>query len=347
MTALVALLSLFAAVLSEEKRSYRRRKTRPDGAGVLITDGSRSLLLLRADEVSEPLTWGIPGGSLEPGELPLHGALREVAEEIGDLPRPGILAGQVTTPSGDGRTFTTFVWLVDPEILDHYTPRLNWEHDSFLVANSERMSRMNLHPGLRVLFEGEVPGLGTLGAWPTRKDMDRLAARLYDDLFTARADEERMYTRQGDDYYDRDSFDDASFFEGWTWKEPRMRFLGCGMDRAAFLTPRGVLKISFGRGGCAQCLAEATVWKEAPPSLRQHLVPVLDVHPDGSWVLAERAIPALASDSVPRDLLREMWWAGIYDLGSDNLTADGRVLDYGTVDWKKWRKLVPDTSAFR
>ena len=41
------------------------------------------LLLQRTREKSEPGLWGVPAGKIEPGEIPLHGALRELFEETG------------------------------------------------------------------------------------------------------------------------------------------------------------------------------------------------------------------------------------------------------------------------
>lgn len=52
-------------------------------AGVLpvARDSGRVLLLLRSEWVTEPLTWGLPGGALERREAPMHGAMREFVEE--------------------------------------------------------------------------------------------------------------------------------------------------------------------------------------------------------------------------------------------------------------------------
>lgn len=152
MTSLAALLTLFAALLSEETQRPARRSA----AGILVTDGSRVLLLLRSEEVTEPRTWGVPGGSAELGETPLRAALREVVEEIGGLPSPGIFVGQKKVGS-----FTTFVWLVDPSVLDAFRPRLNWEHDAALLKTVPEALLLPLHPGLRTLLEGAVPGLGS------------------------------------------------------------------------------------------------------------------------------------------------------------------------------------------
>lgn len=75
------------------------------GAGVLITNDSGCLLLLqRADNHF----WGIPGGSMEPGERIEETALRETFEETGlvleALTLHGVFSGPelfYTYPSGD------------------------------------------------------------------------------------------------------------------------------------------------------------------------------------------------------------------------------------------------------
>jgi ADP-ribose pyrophosphatase YjhB (NUDIX family) len=51
------------------------------GLVVTATDTGRVLLLLRSELVAEPLTWGLPGGLVEPGETAVEAALREFNEE--------------------------------------------------------------------------------------------------------------------------------------------------------------------------------------------------------------------------------------------------------------------------
>lgn len=71
------------------------------GAGILFTSENQTLLILRSPYILQPLTWGIPGGSvnleheistrvMEEAKLDekeiWEGALREVEEELGNLP---------------------------------------------------------------------------------------------------------------------------------------------------------------------------------------------------------------------------------------------------------------------
>jgi 8-oxo-dGTP pyrophosphatase MutT (NUDIX family) len=53
------------------------------GAGVLLTTGERIFLLLRSQHVTEPHTWGIPGGAIDGRESALSSAIRELEEECG------------------------------------------------------------------------------------------------------------------------------------------------------------------------------------------------------------------------------------------------------------------------
>lgn len=62
----------------------------PDFACVVLVDPRGRLLLQERDEhpVIDPEKWGMCGGHLEPGEDPLTGALRELAEETGVVLSP-------------------------------------------------------------------------------------------------------------------------------------------------------------------------------------------------------------------------------------------------------------------
>jgi 8-oxo-dGTP diphosphatase len=64
---------------------HRPRDFNPtiEAAGVFCEYEGRLLYLKRHSDSVEGLTWGIPGGKLEPGEKPMEAALRELAEESG------------------------------------------------------------------------------------------------------------------------------------------------------------------------------------------------------------------------------------------------------------------------
>ncbi len=60
---------------------------------VIVVDPVGRLLLQERDEHAriDPERWGLCGGHLEPGEEPLPGALRELEEEAGLVPDPGLV----------------------------------------------------------------------------------------------------------------------------------------------------------------------------------------------------------------------------------------------------------------
>lgn len=95
---------------------YRRRKADRHtvvraGVGVLIRDGRGRLLLEKRSDCG---LWGIPGGSVEPGESVERTAVREMLEETGFTVR---VTGLFGVYSGGGTRLVTFpervVQLVD------------------------------------------------------------------------------------------------------------------------------------------------------------------------------------------------------------------------------------------
>lgn len=68
-------------------------------AGFAFVDLREGIVFLahRSHRVSEPNTWGFPGGHIDDGEYPLDAAMRECIEEVGVLP-PFRLIGGVKVP---------------------------------------------------------------------------------------------------------------------------------------------------------------------------------------------------------------------------------------------------------
>jgi len=133
------------------------------------------------------------------------------------------------------------------------------------------------------------------------------------------------------------------------WGKARgLTVFGSGMHRAVFRDdrdPRRVVKVNIYDGKSSR--SELRVWREAPDWLRPYLVPVLGAGKDGRWILMEYAEPAeagLASDPVkppcdplPDALVQRMEACGLGDVYDQNLSRDGRILDYGDLQLDAWK----------
>lgn len=118
------------------------------GAGMLFfcpADGS-IFLARRSAFVSMPGVWGLPGGTIEPGESPIAAAVREAIEEVGSVP-DGAFLSDVASHGG----YTTFVAIVPARTRRTWRPRLNWENDHAGWFTARTMPAP-IHPGVaRVL----------------------------------------------------------------------------------------------------------------------------------------------------------------------------------------------------
>ena len=123
------------------------------GAGVLLTTGTHVLLLRRSDEVTEPGTWGVPGGKVDEGEDPFTAALRELDEETDltlDLNQVENL-GHTVYHSPNGRFRYTTLVLKVPSSTRRGKLRLNWENDDHAWVTKGWLEENvdELHPGLQ------------------------------------------------------------------------------------------------------------------------------------------------------------------------------------------------------
>ena len=152
------------------------------------------------------------------------------------------------------------------------------------------------------------------------------------------------------DRYDRLAEDFATFFES----RPdagmndfvigrHLRFLGSGEARVVFrdkLRPKRVVKLNWDDPD--QTLKEIQVWNEAPAWLRPHLVPVLGYDRGGRWAVYEYAEPMPADTArdewagVDNEVARRLADCGLGDAVAQNLSKDGRLLDYGWFDPVLW-----------
>jgi len=122
------------------------------GSGILLycPADDTIFLMLRSAECSEPGTWAIPGGGTEPGESPIHSALREFDEEAGGLPNVEPL-DTVEYVDGDF-TYTTFVFSVEPGDKRRFVPHLNSEHTEADWFDVNQLPEP-LHFGIKYLQE--------------------------------------------------------------------------------------------------------------------------------------------------------------------------------------------------
>lgn len=118
--------------------AYKYATGADKAAGVLYRCGDSVLLLLRSGQTEDyPLTWGLPGGSMEDGETAEQTAIRETQEETGYTH-----AGSMQVLDYDGG-FTTY----EAHLEEPFTPALNSEHIGYVWAPMNSLPKP-MHPGL-------------------------------------------------------------------------------------------------------------------------------------------------------------------------------------------------------
>jgi 8-oxo-dGTP diphosphatase len=125
----------------------------PDlGAGVLIqrTDDGTVFLVQRSRMESNPETWGIPGGHVEEGEKPIDGAIRELEEELGNIP-PFEMTHFLPARFGDF-TYITFFARMRGRDATGWKPVLNHENQDWGWFSIHELPS-NLHPGFRSILK--------------------------------------------------------------------------------------------------------------------------------------------------------------------------------------------------
>jgi uncharacterized protein len=123
------------------------------GAGILFVcmDDNTVLLAKRSQSVSEPGTWGVPGGTLEPGENTVQAAKREAIEELGSLPKKIRPIQSLTNNRGDWE-YVIFVVEITLDEKAVWTPsiRLNDENDKIVWFRLSRLPEA-LHSSIDII----------------------------------------------------------------------------------------------------------------------------------------------------------------------------------------------------
>ena len=137
---------------------YRRCDSRRWGkfgaAGVLFFHRATGTFLLnqRSRAIHHGGSWSTLGGAIDRNETPYAGALREAAEEIGDLPETLTKRIEITATT-EGKhsdwTYTTFV----VEVEDRWTPEGgDWESIGNEWVTLSEIAVLRLHPGFKANF---------------------------------------------------------------------------------------------------------------------------------------------------------------------------------------------------
>lgn len=115
-------------------------------AGVLARAGERFFVAQRSAHCHQGGTWAIPGGALHGDEEPLHGALREFAEEIGIT----LDAFDVVTLHEDDHGGWSY-WTVVVDVAEPFDPptRLHWETSATAWVTPDELAALDLHPAFR------------------------------------------------------------------------------------------------------------------------------------------------------------------------------------------------------
>lgn len=103
----------------------------------------RYLYLMRNDS-RHPMTWGLAGGKIEPGESLIETITRECTEELGSMPdHLALVPIEKFTSPDDTFAYHTFFCCVQEE----FKPTLNFEHLGYAWIDGNAYPKP-MHPGL-------------------------------------------------------------------------------------------------------------------------------------------------------------------------------------------------------
>jgi len=121
---------------------------RGGAAGLLVADGGRVMLQLRAGWAHRGGTWSIPGGARERGESGVQAALREAREEMAIRSREIDVRSSYLWTCGGWRYETVLARPLVPLRLRHLS-----ESVRHVWATPDELVELPLHPGFRAAWE--------------------------------------------------------------------------------------------------------------------------------------------------------------------------------------------------
>ena len=122
-------------------------------SGALIYAKSTDrFLLLQKSRGKNQGTWGLVGGTNEPGESVWQGLQREIKEEIGSVPNI-IKTFPIESFMSNDKIFNFYTYLCVVE--DEFIPILSTEHCAWAWATVDQPPRP-LHQGLRNSFSNKI-----------------------------------------------------------------------------------------------------------------------------------------------------------------------------------------------
>lgn len=143
-------------------------------SGLLLFAGKRLLLLKRAPNSGNGGSWGIPGGQRSSKEASYTAAIREATEEMGDVPKHGVVA-ELAIQRGP-RRYELFACKARKRTRTRWSPDLNHEHVNYRWVDFDwcLKNMHRLHPVLSLLLKDStgVDWLERAFAMPRPKTME-------------------------------------------------------------------------------------------------------------------------------------------------------------------------------
>lgn len=121
------------------------------GVGALIySRATKRYLFLLRNGAKHSGEWGLVGGKIDQGEMPMQALKREISEEIGQLTYEKIIPLEHFTSDNGRFEYHTYIIPVENEFI----PTLNDEHRGYAWTHIEDHPRP-LHPGVWRSFSFE------------------------------------------------------------------------------------------------------------------------------------------------------------------------------------------------